>query len=169
MRRNVRVGSVFLVVSLALLACAFASVFAGCGGMPISALHRLLLGEDYVSKNIEFKQAVAGNGHTPSGTAFDFQIVRASDCVEVIAKRWSEGSAEKADQELERLVITASRVVEQGTKSNRENKPVGKRAVLLFGTPPNRAIIAWTTKNGLLVTVESVSLAHALKYEQRID
>jgi hypothetical protein len=158
-----------LLALVALLIAWLGLLASGCSGLPTRLYHQFLLAEDFASKDIKFKPQMAGNGRTPEGTGFDFQMFRASDCVKVTVTTRSEGSDDRAEQELEKLILTASQVVERGPKDNRDGKPVGKRAILLFANAPKRAVIVWTAGLGSLITVESSSLAHAVEYERRVN
>ena len=154
---------------LVVVSGALALGFGNCTDRPKRLYRHVFLGDDSVSENLKFKPYIAGNGRLPDGTVFDFQTLMSSDCVKVTAKTFNEGSIPQAEGELQRLAITASQVIETGVKTNREGKVVGKRVVLVFDAPQKKGLVAWTLNNGRLITIESVSLSHALEYEKRLD
>jgi hypothetical protein len=95
--------------------------------------------------------------------------MRASDCVEVIIESEDEGSPMQANDEMEKRIREASRVLERGPVVNLPRRPDGERAVLLFGTDARTEIVVWFEGNRRLGIIESASLAHALACEKLIE
>jgi hypothetical protein len=168
-RKSIRI---VLLASLSVLIVLVTGIlwllYGDCTGLPKRLYHRVVLGEDFVSKDVRFRFYMAGNGHTPKGHTFDFTTVRASDCVEVTSRTENEGTAAEAEKEMEKMVRNASRVIERGPEVDQNGQPVGKRTVLLFENRDKRAIVVWTRGMSQLFTIESASLSHALEYEKRI-
>ena len=95
--------------------------------------------------------------------------MRASDCVEVTIESEDEGSPMQAEDEMERKIRGASRVVERGLKVDLPGHPDGERAVLLLGSDARTEIVVWFKGNSRLQIIESASMAHTLAYEKLIQ
>jgi hypothetical protein len=66
---------------------------------------------------------------------------------------------------MEELISTALRLVERNRKVGKFGELLGPRAVLVMRERDMPAIVVWTDENKV-VTIESSSLAHALKFEE---
>jgi len=112
-----------------------------CTGLPKRLYHRIVLAEkDFIDKDVRFM--VRGQGTTLSlnGRLGGFTTVRASDCVEVTIESEDEGSAMQAEDEMEKKIRGASRVVERGLKDDLPGI-LTERAVLLLGSDARAEIV----------------------------
>jgi hypothetical protein len=143
--------------------------YGDCTGLPKRLYHRIVLAEkEFIDKDVRFMVRSQGAMLSPNGRLAGFTAVRASDCVQVIIESEDEGSAMKAEDEMEKKIRGASRVVERGLKDDLPGHPEGERAVL-FGSDARAEIVIWFKGNSRLNIIESTSLAHALAYEKLIQ
>jgi hypothetical protein len=143
--------------------------YGDCTALPKRLYHRIALGEtDFIDREVRFRVRMQGTTLSPNGRLGGFTTVRASDCVEVTTKSEDEGSPMQAEDEMEKRVRGASRVVEQGLKVDLSGHPDGERAVLLLASDARAEIVVWLKGESRLYIVESGSLAHALAYEKLI-
>ncbi len=144
--------------------------YGDCTGLPKRLYHRIIMGEkDFIKKDVRFMVRMQGTTLLPNGRLGGFTTVRASDCVEVTIESEDEGSPMQAEDEMEKKIRGASRVVERGLKDDLPGHPDGDRAVLLLGSDASAEIVVWFKGNSRLNIIESASLAHALAYEKLIQ
>jgi len=144
--------------------------YGDCTGLPKRLYHRTVLAEkDFIDKDVRFMVRSQGAMLLPNGRLGGFTTVRASDCVQVTIESEDEGSAIQAEDEMEKKIRGASRVVERGPKDDLPGHPDGERAVLLLGSDARAEIVVWFNGNSRLNIIESASLAHALAYEKLIQ
>jgi hypothetical protein len=144
--------------------------YGDCTGLPRRLYHTIVLGEkDFIDKDVRFMVRSQGARLLPNGRLGGFTSVRASDCVEVIIESEDEGSPMQAEDEMEKKIRGASRVVERGLKVDPPEHPDRERAVLLLGSDARSEIVVWFKGNSRLYVIESASLAHALVYEKLIQ
>jgi hypothetical protein len=141
-----------------------------CIALPQRLYHRIALREqDFIGNNVRFKVRMMGSGRTPDGHSTDFTDVRASDCVEVTFETESVDSPMQPENEMEKKIRRASRVIEQGPKVDLPRHSAGERAVLLFENAGRAEVVLWFKGDSKLHKIESASLAHALAYEKLIQ
>lgn len=144
--------------------------YGDCAALPTRFFRQLVRGDkDSFVKDIRFKVWMMGSGLTPEGYRTDFTSLRASDCVEVTIKDESMSSPSEAENEMEKKIRNASRVVERGPKVDLSAHADGDRAVLLFGSDARAEIVLWFKGTRSLHIIESPSLAHALACEKLIQ
>ena len=144
--------------------------YGDCTGLPKRLYHRIVLGEkDFLDKDVRFIVRGQGTRLLPNGRLGGFTTVRATDCIEVTIESDDEGSPMQAEDEMEKKIRGASRVVEQGLRVDLSEHPDGERAVLLLGSDARSEIVVWFKGNRRLRVIESASLAHALAYEKLIQ
>jgi len=144
--------------------------YEDCTALPNRLYHRIALREqDFIGHNVRFK--VRGHGTTllPNGRLGGFTTMRASECVEVIIESEDQGAPMQAEDEMEKRIRGASRVLERGPKVDLPDHPDGERAVLLFGSDARAEIVVWLEGNRRLGIIESVSLAHDPACEKLIE
>jgi hypothetical protein len=143
--------------------------YGGCSGLPKRLYHTFFLGEqDFIADDTKFKFKLAGAANSGQWNESGFTTVRASDCIEVTSLVQNEASPDQALLRMEDMIRSAVSVVELGPKLDPNGGTVGKRAVLLFREKPHARIVLGLDHQSKLYSVESTSLAHALRYEQVI-
>jgi hypothetical protein len=144
--------------------------YGDCTGLPKRLYHTIVLGEkDFIDKDVRFMVRSQGTRLLPNGRLGGFTTVHASDCLEVIIESEDEGSPMQAEDEMEKKIRGASRVVQRGLNVDLSEHPDGERAVLLLGSNARSEIVVWFKGNSRLYVIESASLAHALAYEKLIQ
>ena len=144
--------------------------YEDCTALPERLYHRIVLREqDFIGHNVRFKVRGHGAIGLGNGRLGGFTTMRASDCEQVTIVSEDEGSAMQAEDEMEKKIRGASRVVERGSTVDLPGHPDGQRAVLLLGSEARAEIVFWRKGNRRLGIIESASLAHALTYEKLIE
>lgn len=111
-KRAIFLLSLFLVVIVA--GVVWVS-FRDCAGWFRRSYHTIALGDnDFIDAKVRFRSQAAGTAPLPSGHLFGVTTVRASDCVEVIAGDEEVGSPSQAEDELQKRIREAARVIQRG-------------------------------------------------------
>lgn len=134
--------------------------------------HRVFLGEDFISPDVQFKRTMTAVWLNPGGPEnarkpeeITYAWYSSSDWVEVLVQREIYSSDVAATKKMEELVSNAPSVLERNERIDMYGERVGPRAVLITEGRDLPAVIVWTNGN-VVVTVESSSLPHALEIEK---
>ena len=118
---------------------------------------------------IEFKAVQFYSGRKASGATFSAGMYQSSDGVAVSTTVETYSSAARAKNEMKKRIRKATRVIERGSKVDKNGKLIGERVILsLSGGTRHGAYVTvlWADREDLHI-IESTSLKHALEFERK--
>jgi hypothetical protein len=157
-----------LTILVAVLAGVAYMSLMNCPGFFRRSYHTIILRDKNYVDGGRFRVHSEGALVPPNGHLAGFTILRSSDCVDVAVWAEDQGSPAQADEEIEKRIKRASKVIEQAPLIDPHGNLIGQRAILLVHEEPHIEIIAQHKNDAKLLVIRSASLAHALAYEKLI-
>jgi hypothetical protein len=116
-------------------------------------------------QEVHFQRILSGRMAMRGAESVDFSTYRAEDGTSLELRIETYRSATQAEDRIEALIKTATRVVERAPRLDSHGVALGERVVLVLGQ--SRAAVAWTEKQKVHI-VESAKLNHTLAFEKQM-
>jgi hypothetical protein len=119
-------------------------------------------------KSLKFENMMMGESITTEGVHLGLMTFQASDGVKLTVIEGEFGSAQRAQQEFDKEIAKATKVIERGEKKDKTGKAIGERAQIMAGTSdPDNPIPAVVWTDGLWFhEIRSISMRDILELEK---
>jgi len=120
---------------------------------------------------IKFKATRIGNGETPDGVLYGFTKFEAEDRTLAYILVIPFSSAKRAEEELQRRIKLATKIVRSNPQVDNKGKIVGQRVLALYtGNTPSHPLVKLTwTIGSTFFEINSESMANVLELERQSD
>lgn len=165
-------GRLLLLILLVITAVLYAAKPSSSGGLALASGGSEKLGRQEAPKKeqVRFELLAEGRLMEKDSVTGAFHNYRSDDGVFLQRKAIEYRSDVRAREEMQRMINTAAKMIDRGSKLEGEGSRKGERAVLLWRrwrAGEVHAVVLWTDGPELYI-LESRSLRHVLAFERQV-